>query len=148
MRITRPPAAAIPCSRRRAFRAPSSSSSRHPTRRHLHEHMRRPPTGCSTRRGSITKWSCPSMPTRSITQDGRTWRIYPSGRVTQMDRDEFALLFVSGTGDDREVRVTRYSPNGTRSREQALSELSDAELARLFEQSQSSEMSPEAGYIS
>ena len=46
------------------------------------------------------------------------------------------------------MRVTRYSPNGTRSREQALSELSDAELARLFEQSQSSEMSPEAGYIS
>jgi len=88
------------------------------------------------------------MPTRTITHDGRTWRVLPSGRVTQYDRDEFALLFTSGTGTDREVRVTRYSPVGTRSREQALAEMSDADLARLFEQSQSSEMSPEAGYSS
>ena len=88
------------------------------------------------------------MPTRSITHAGRTWRVLPSGRVTQYDRDEFALLFASGTGDDREVRVTRYSPQGTRSREQALAEMSDADLARLFEQSQPSEMSPEAGYSS
>jgi hypothetical protein len=86
------------------------------------------------------------MPTRSITHAGRTWRVLPSGRVTQYDRDEFALLFASGTGNDREVRVTRYSPLGTRSREQALAEMSDADLLRLFEQSQSSEMSPEAGY--
>jgi hypothetical protein len=86
------------------------------------------------------------MPIRSITHAGRTWRVLPSGRVTQYDRDEFALLFVSGTGDDREVRVTRYSPQGTRSREQALAEMSDSDLLRLFEQSQSSEMSPEAGY--
>lgn len=88
------------------------------------------------------------MPIRSIIHAGRTWRVLPSGRVTQYDRDEFALLFASGTGDDREVRVTRYSPQGTRSREQALAEMSDADLARLFEQSQSSEMSPEAGYSS
>lgn len=88
------------------------------------------------------------MPTRSITQAGRTWNVLPSGRVTQYDRDEFALLFTSGSGDDREVRVTRYSPQGTRSREQALAEMSDADLARLFEQSQSSEFSPEAGYTS
>jgi hypothetical protein len=88
------------------------------------------------------------MPTRSITQGGRTWNVLPSGRVTQYDRDEFALLFTSGTGEDREVRVTRYSPVGTRSREQALAEMSDADLARLFEQSQPSEMSPEAGYRS
>ena len=86
------------------------------------------------------------MPTRTVTHEGRTWRVLPSGRVTQYDRDEFALLFVSGTGDDREVRVTRYSPQGARAREQALIEMSDADLARLFEQSQPSEMSPEAGY--
>ena len=72
----------------------------------------------------------------------------PSGRVTQYDRDEFALLFISGRGDDREVRVTRYSPQGTRSREQALLEMNDADLARLFDQSQPSDTSPEAGYIS
>jgi hypothetical protein len=88
------------------------------------------------------------MPTRSITQAGRTWNVMPSGRVTQYDRDEFALLFISGAGEDREVRVTRYSPQGTRSREQALAEMSDADLARLFEHSQPSEMSPEAGYVS
>jgi hypothetical protein len=88
------------------------------------------------------------MPTRSITLDGRAWRVLPSGRVTQYDRDEFALLFVSGAGADREVRVTRYSPHGTRSREQSLMELTDVELARLFRQSQPSDTSPEAGYVS
>jgi hypothetical protein len=88
------------------------------------------------------------MPTRSLTHGGRTWRVLPSGRITQYDRDEFSLLFISGSGDDREVRATRYSPQGTRSREQALVEMSDADLTRLLEQSQPSEMSPEAGYIS
>ena len=72
------------------------------------------------------------MPTRSITHDGRTWKVYPSGRVTQYDHDEFSLMFVAGSGDDREVRVTRYSPTGARSREQALFEMSDADLARLL----------------
>ncbi|HEY2065825.1 MAG TPA: hypothetical protein VGG84_07670 [Gemmatimonadaceae bacterium] len=86
------------------------------------------------------------MPNRTITHDGRSWSVQPSGRVTQYDRDEFALIFSSGAGDDREVRVTRYSPQGTRSREQALAEMSDADLARLFAESQPSEMSPEAGY--
>lgn len=88
------------------------------------------------------------MPTRSISHDGRIWKIYPSGRVTQMDRDEFSLMFVSGSGDDREVRVSRYSPTGARSRERALFEMSDADLTRLLVQSQSGEMSPEAGYQS
>jgi hypothetical protein len=88
------------------------------------------------------------MPTRSITLAGRSWRVMPSGRVTQYDRDEFALLFISGSGVDREIRVTRYSPHGTRSREQSLVEMTDTEIARLFEQSQPSDTSPEAGYIS
>ena len=88
------------------------------------------------------------MPTRTISLDGRAWRVMPSGRITQYDRDEFALLFIAGSGEDREVRVTRYSPHGTRSRELALAEMGDADLARLFAQSQPSEMSPEAGYIS
>jgi len=88
------------------------------------------------------------MPTRSITLAGRSWQVMPSGRVTQYDRDEFALLFISGTGGDREIRVTRYSPHGTRSREQSLIEMTDSELARLFEQSQPSDTSPEAGYLS
>lgn len=86
------------------------------------------------------------MPTRTVTHDGRTWSVMPSGRVTQYDRDEFALLFSAGTGADREVRVSRYSPQGVRSREQALVDMSDADLKRLLAESQPSEMSPEAGY--
>jgi hypothetical protein len=88
------------------------------------------------------------MPTRSISIDGKAWRVFPSGYVTQYDHDEFGLLFISGSGDDREVRVTRFSPHGTRSREQALAELPDEEVRRLFAQSQASETSPEAGYSS
>jgi hypothetical protein len=86
------------------------------------------------------------MPTRSVTIGGKSWRVFPSGRVTQLDRDEFALLFVTGSDDGRQVRVTRYSPTGARSREQSLLELSDADLARLFEYSQPSDTSPEADY--
>ena len=87
------------------------------------------------------------MPIRTVTLAGKSWRVFPSGRVTQNDRDEFALLFVTGADDKREVRVTRYSPVGmSRSREQSLVELSDADLARLFEQSQPSDTSPEADY--
>jgi len=86
------------------------------------------------------------MPTRTITVNGRRWRVFPSGFVTQLNLDEFGLIFVAGEGDAREVRVTRYSPVGTRSRERSLAELTDEQLARLLEQSQPSATSPEAGY--
>ena len=86
------------------------------------------------------------MPTRTIAVAGKVWRVFPSGRVTQYDRDEFGLLFISGTGAGREVRVTRYSPAGIRSREQSLAEMSDADLAQLLEYSQPSATSPEADY--
>ena len=86
------------------------------------------------------------MPTRTISADGKEWRVFPSGYVTQYEHDEFGLMFIAGTGPTREVRVTRYSPQGVRSREQSLAELSDGELTRLFAQSQPSFTSPEAGY--
>ncbi len=86
------------------------------------------------------------MPTRTISIDGRNWRVVPSGYITQYEHDEFALLFVSGTGTRRDVRVTRYSPQGTRSREQSLTEMSDDDVRRLFAMSQPGETSPEAGY--
>jgi hypothetical protein len=86
------------------------------------------------------------MPKRLIEIDGRSWEVIPAGRVTQYDRDEFGLIFVSGSGEDREVRVTRYSPHGTRWRDQSLAELSPDDLRRLFEQSQPSFTSPEVGY--
>lgn len=86
------------------------------------------------------------MPTRSLTAAGRTWRVFPSGRVTQYDRDEFALVFVTEANGTREVRVTRYSPGGARTRERSLAELSDSELERLLQVSQPSDTSPEASY--
>jgi hypothetical protein len=86
------------------------------------------------------------MPTRRVQIDGRSWSVYPSGYITQYDADEFGLIFVHGTADEREVRVTRYSPAGSRSREQSLAELGEADLRRLFELSQPSATSPEAGY--
>ena len=88
------------------------------------------------------------MPTRTITANGKTWRVFPSGRDTHNDRDEFALIFVAGDGSDRQVRVTRYSPVGARSRERSLVEMSDADLQRLFTNSQPSDTSPEADYSS
>jgi hypothetical protein len=86
------------------------------------------------------------MPSRMIAANGKTWQVYPSGRITVNHIDEFGLVFVSGVGADREVRVTRYSPLGTRSREASLVEMSDADLQRLFECSQPSDTSPEAAY--
>jgi hypothetical protein len=86
------------------------------------------------------------MPARSVEVDGKKWEVYPSGYITQYTQDEYALLFSRGAGEDREVRVTRYSPQGTRSRERAFTELSEAQLKELFEQSQPSFTSPEAGY--
>ncbi|MFL5616557.1 MAG: hypothetical protein ACJ796_23020 [Gemmatimonadaceae bacterium] len=86
------------------------------------------------------------MATRTITANGRNWRVMPTGRVTQNDRDEFSLMFISGEGTDRIVRLTRYSPQGTRSREQSFAELSEADLIRLLHNSQPSATSPEADY--
>lgn len=86
------------------------------------------------------------MPTRTLSIDGRAWRVFPSGFITQYEHDEFGLIFVAGAGAERDVRVTRYSPHGTRSREQSLAELPDDELRRLFAQSQPASTSPEAGY--
>jgi hypothetical protein len=85
------------------------------------------------------------MPERSITVADQTWRVAPSGYVTQYDRDEFGLIFTRN-GTPREVRVTRYSPQGARSREQSFAELSETDLLRLFAQSQPSTTSPEAHY--
>ncbi|MBY0489838.1 MAG: hypothetical protein K2R93_08350 [Gemmatimonadaceae bacterium] len=86
------------------------------------------------------------MPSRQVDIDGRRWQVYPSGFLTQSVGDEFGLIFVSGAGDARQVRVTRYAPMGVRSREQSLAELSDAQLVEYFRLSQSGDRSPEAGY--
>lgn len=88
------------------------------------------------------------MPARTIVVDGAEWTVVPSGYVTSYDQDEFGLIFTRkpGNGAPGEIRVTRYSPQGTRSREQSFRELSDEQLRALFEMSQPSFTSPEAGY--
>lgn len=86
------------------------------------------------------------MPVRTFDDGGQKWSVYPSGYITAYTQDEFSLIFSRESGDQREVRVTRYSPQGTRSREQSFAELSEAQLKELFEQSQPSFTSPEAGY--
>ncbi|HUQ47558.1 MAG TPA: hypothetical protein VM053_04860 [Gemmatimonadaceae bacterium] len=86
------------------------------------------------------------MPARTINIDGEDWTVTPSGYITQYDQDEFGLFFTRGTGDTREVRVTRYSPQGSRSRSQSFAELTDERLVSLFGESQPSFTSPEAGY--
>jgi hypothetical protein len=86
------------------------------------------------------------MPIRTIQVDGTTWEVAPSGRTTANDRDEFTLVFATGAGGNRQLRLTRYSPGGSRWRDQSLAEMSDDDLKRLFEYSQPSFTSPEAGY--
>jgi hypothetical protein len=86
------------------------------------------------------------MPARALEVSGQKWDVYPSGYLTPYIQDEYGLLFSREVGGKREVRVTRYSPQGTRSRERSFLELTDAQLRELFEQSQPSFTSPEAGY--
>lgn len=95
---------------------------------------------------TVTLHGVAALPTRTVTVDGVTWKVFPSGFITPNEHDEFGLIFVNGVGADRIVRVTRYSPTGTRSREASLAEMSDERLAELFVQSQPSFTSPEAGY--
>jgi hypothetical protein len=88
------------------------------------------------------------MPARRIVVDDVEWSVVPSGYVTSYDQDEFGLIFTRKAGDSGpgEIRVTRYSPQGTRSREQSFRELTNDQLTALFEMSQPSFTSPEASY--
>jgi hypothetical protein len=86
------------------------------------------------------------MPRRIIDVDGEQWEVAVSGRLTQYTKDEFGLVFIRGTGPDRVRRVARYSPMGAKSRELALSQLSDQELRDLLGHSQPSWTAPELGY--
>ncbi|MSR05618.1 MAG: hypothetical protein EXR93_00895 [Gemmatimonadetes bacterium] len=86
------------------------------------------------------------MARRTLEADGERWVVYPSGRTTQYDRDEFGLVFEKGTGPARVRRVTRYSPVGARRWDAALAELTDAHLLELLRQSQPAWTSPEAEY--
>jgi hypothetical protein len=76
------------------------------------------------------------------------WKVSLAGRFTVYERDEFPIVFerASGAGGKVERRLTRFSPRGAQSRDEALTELSDAELAALFRSSQPDWTSPELNY--
>jgi hypothetical protein len=85
---------------------------------------------------------------RHLTIEGREWSVSVAGRFTVYERDEFPLVFESVAADGgRERRLSRFSPQGSRSRERALAELTDAELASLWRQSQETWTSPELDYV-
>jgi hypothetical protein len=81
---------------------------------------------------------------RKFTADGAEWIVMPSGRNTQYVRDEFGLRFTRMTGE-RVERLVRYSPRSSRSREQSLATLTDAELRELLGTSQPAFTAPETG---
>ncbi len=86
------------------------------------------------------------MARRTIVVDGATWVVYPSGRRTVYDRDEFGLVFEHGTGPERRRRYARYSPVGSRLRDTSLVELPEYRLITLFHQSQPAWTAPEGAY--
>ncbi|HLS47797.1 MAG TPA: hypothetical protein VK012_04715 [Gemmatimonadales bacterium] len=86
------------------------------------------------------------MARRIIDVDGTEWQVSLSGRTTQYHRDEFGLVFARGSGPDRERRVSRYSPVGSKVREISLSQMTDGQLRRLFQYSQPAWTAPEMGY--
>jgi hypothetical protein len=84
---------------------------------------------------------------RTITVEGVAWTASVAGRFTVYERDEFPLLFERVLPDGtREQRLSRFSPLGSRSRDAALQELSDAEVIGYFRHSQPAWTSPELGY--
>ena len=86
------------------------------------------------------------MAQRTITVNGETWEIAPSGRVTVYGRDQIGLLFQQGTGPHRRRRFTRFAPVGNRSPDAAIAELGERELLELFRTSQPAWTAPEGAY--
>ena len=86
------------------------------------------------------------MPNRTVDAEGARWEVSATGRHTQYLKDEFSLVFTKLGGGPPERRMARYSPQGAKSREQSLAELSDADLASLLRRSQPAWTSVELGY--
>jgi hypothetical protein len=84
------------------------------------------------------------MARRTIAVDGEAWQVYPSGRVTTYQLDEFGLVFQRGNGADAARRFVRYAPLGARQRDASFAELSDRQLETLFRCSQPAWTSPDA----
>jgi hypothetical protein len=86
------------------------------------------------------------MARRAIVIDGETWEVYPSGRRSVYDKDQFGLVFQQGTGPARKRRFTRYAPIGSRSVDASLTGLPERRLLDLFHESQPAWTAPEGLY--
>ena len=86
------------------------------------------------------------MPFRTLTVDGETWTVMPSGRTSQYARDEFGLVFMRGHGAAAERRAVRYSPQRQKNCEASLGSQTDAELLSLLQRAQPAATAPELGY--
>ncbi len=86
------------------------------------------------------------MSGRTFEVNGERWAVSPTGRITQYDKDEFALRFTRLAPPPREERAVRYSPMLAKDRETSLGQLSDADLTALLRVSQPSWTTPELGY--
>jgi hypothetical protein len=87
------------------------------------------------------------MARRTIEVDGERWQVYPAGRVSSYQRDEFGLVFLRGTGADRIRRFVRYTPMGARRWDASLGELTESRLQQLFVHSQTEWTSPVAQLV-
>jgi hypothetical protein len=83
------------------------------------------------------------MSGRTIEVNGERWEVFPSGRVTVYQRDEFGLVFQQGSGTGRVRRFARFAPLGPRRWNAALSGLSNRDLTNLFHHSQPEWTSPD-----
>ncbi|HEV8198105.1 MAG TPA: hypothetical protein VGP87_15770 [Gemmatimonadales bacterium] len=88
------------------------------------------------------------MSGRTFESGGEEWMVSSTGRITQYGKDEFGLRFTRLAPAPREERVVRYSPQLSKSRESALAQLNDADLAGLLKVSQPSWTAPDTGYRS
>jgi hypothetical protein len=84
------------------------------------------------------------MPLRTIESDGARWAVGTTGRRTQYAKDEFTVCFTREGSDEQ--RVARYSPQGTKARENSLAELTETQLLDLLRRSQPSWTAVELGY--
>ena len=85
------------------------------------------------------------MARRLIELDGVAWWATMSGCHTQYNKDEFTVLF-RPVGEERPARVARYSPLGSKLRDESFAELIDQQLIDLLRRSQPAWTSAETGY--
>src|SRR4026207_1434642 len=110
------------------------------------------------------------MPRRVVEGSGERWTVSAAGRITQYDKDEFALRFSrlpAGSGPERSARYSpvlaqnidtslapltqappprRLRPSRAEARAASPPQPPEAELLALFRVSQPSWTSPELGY--